>query len=158
LIAEKGAAWFAAIGRPKNSGPKLYCVSGHVKRPGVYEAPLGLPLLQLINEYAGGMLHADRPLKAVVPGGVSMRVLPAARCDVLMDFDSLVAAGSMLGSAGVIVMDSSTCMVNALLNLARFYAHESCGQCTPCREGTGWFLKILERLEGGEGRKEDPDL
>ncbi len=159
LIAEQGAASYAGIGRPpKNTGPKLYCVSGHVKRPGVYEAPLGLPLLELINDRAGGMLRPDRPLKAVVPGGSSMRVLPAAKCDVLMDFDSLMAAGTMLGSAGVIVMDSSTCMVGALLNLARFYAHESCGQCTPCREGTGWFVKVLDRLERGEGRKEDPDL
>ncbi len=158
LIAERGAEWYTGIGRPKNTGPKLYCVSGHVKRPGVYEAPLGTPLMELINERAGGILHADRPLKAVVPGGSSMRILPASRCDVLMDFDSLMAAGSMLGSAGVIVMDSSTCIVGALLNLARFYAHESCGQCTPCREGTGWFVKILERLERGEGLPQDPDL
>ncbi len=159
LIGERGAAWYAAIGRPpKNTGPKLYCVSGHVKRPGVYEAPLGIPLLELINDRAAGMLRPDRPLKAVVPGGSSMRILPAARCDVLMDFDSLVAAGSMLGSAGVIVMDAGTCIVGALLNLARFYAHESCGQCTPCREGTGWFVKILRRLESGEGRPGDADL
>lgn len=159
LIGERGASWFAGIGRPpKNTGPKLYCVSGHVKRPGVYEDALGLPLMELIHERAGGMLHADRPLKAVVPGGSSMRILPASKCDVLMDFESLIEAGSMLGSAGVIVMDSGTCMVQALLNLTRFYAHESCGQCTPCREGTGWFVKILERLERGEGRPGDPDL
>ncbi len=159
LIAERGAAWYAGIGRPpKNTGPKLYCVSGHVKRPGVYEAALGIPLMELINERAGGMLHADRPLKAVIPGGSSMRILPAAKCDVLMDFDSLAAAGTLLGSAGVVVMDSDTCMVGALLNLARFYAHESCGQCTPCREGTGWFVKVLERMERGEGRREDVDL
>ncbi|MFQ5877339.1 MAG: NADH-quinone oxidoreductase subunit NuoF [Acidobacteriota bacterium] len=159
LIAERGAGWFAGIGRPpKNTGPKLFCVSGHVKRPGVYEAPLGLPLLELIHGRAGGMLRDDRPLKAVVPGGSSMKILPAERCDVLMDFDSLMAAGSMLGSAGVMVMDSGTCMVQALLNLARFYAHESCGQCTPCREGTGWFVKVLERIERGEGRESDVDL
>ncbi len=159
LIAERGASWYAGLGRPpKNTGPKLYCVSGHVKRPGVYEAPLGIPLMELIQERAGGLLHPDRPLKAVVPGGSSMRVLPAAKCDVLMDFDSLIAAGSMLGSAGVIVMDSGTCMVWALLSLARFYAHESCGQCTPCREGTGWFVKVLERIERGEGRAGDVDL
>ncbi len=158
LIGERGSEWFAGIGREKNTGPKLYCVSGHVKRPGVYEEALGFPLMELINERAGGMLHPDRPLKAVVPGGSSMRILPASRCDVLMDFDSLMAAGSMLGSAGVIVMDSSTCIVGALLNLARFYAHESCGQCTPCREGTGWFVKILQRLEAGEGQPGDPDL
>jgi NADH-quinone oxidoreductase subunit F len=159
LIAERGAAWYAGIGRPpKNTGPKLYCVSGHVKRPGVYEAALGIPLMELINERAGGMLHADRPLKAVIPGGSSMRILPAAKCDVLMDFDSLAAAGTLLGSAGVVVMDSGTCMVGALLNLAQFYAHESCGQCTPCREGTGWFVKVLERMERGDGRREDVDL
>ncbi len=158
LIAERGAAWYAGIGRPKNTGPKLFCISGHVKRPGVYEAPLGIPLMELIHERAGGMLHPDRPLKACVPGGSSMKILPAARCDVLLDFDSLAAAGTMLGSAGGMVMDRSTCMVGALLNLAEFYEHESCGQCTPCREGTGWFTKILRRLEGGEGRTEDPDL
>ena len=159
LLGERGADGYAGIGRPPmNPGPKLYCVSGHVTRPGVYEEALGIPLMALIHERAGGMMHADRPLKAVVPGGSSMRILPASKCDVLMDFDSLMAAGSMLGSAGVIVMDSSTCIVRALLNLARFYAHESCGQCTPCREGTGWFVKILTRLEDGEGRPEDPGL
>ena len=159
LIAERGAAWFASIGRPpKNTGPKLFCLSGHVKRPGVFEAPLGVPFLELLNEYAGGMLHADRPLKAAVPGGSSMKILPASKCDVLMDFDSLAAAGTSLGSAGGIVMDSGTCMVGALLNVARFYAHESCGQCTPCREGTGWFVKILTRLERGDGRPEDVAL
>jgi NADH-quinone oxidoreductase subunit F len=159
LIGERGASWYASIGRPpKNTGPKLYCLSGHVKRPGVYEAPLGTPLPDLIHEHAGGLLHPDRPLKAVVPGGSSMKILPAAKCDVPMDFDSLAAAGSSLGSAGVIVMDASTCIVGALLNVARFYAHESCGQCTPCREGTGWFVKILERLESGRGRPEDPGL
>jgi NADH-quinone oxidoreductase subunit F len=158
FIAERGGAWFAAIGRPRNTGPKLFCLSGHVRRPGVYEAPLGIPLMELLNEHAGGMLHPDRPLKACVPGGSSMKVLPASRCDVLLDFDSLAAAGTSLGSAGGMVMDSGTCMVGALLNLAEFYAHESCGQCTPCREGTGWFVKILRRLETGEGRPEDPDL
>jgi NADH-quinone oxidoreductase subunit F len=158
LIAERGAAWYASIGRPKNTGPKLFCLSGHVKRPGVFEAPLGIPLMELLNEHAGGMLHPDRPLKACVPGGSSMKVLPAARCDVLLDFDSLAAAGTMLGSAGGMVMDSSTCMVGALLNLAEFYEHESCGQCTPCREGTGWFTQILRRLESGAGRAGDPEL
>ena len=158
LIAERGAAWFASIGRPpKNTGPKLFCLSGHVKRPGVFEAPLGVPFLELLNEHAGGMVHPERPLKAAVPGGSSMKILPASKCDVLMDFDSLAAAGTSLGSAGGIVMDSGTCMVGALLNVARFYAHESCGQCTPCREGTGWIVKILSRLERGDGRPEDID-
>jgi len=158
LIAERGAAWYAGIGRPKNTGPKLFCLSGHVKRPGVFEAPLGIPLLELIHEHAGGMLHPDRPLKAAVPGGSSMKILPAAKCDVLMDFDSLAAAGTALGSAGGFVMDTGVCIVDALLNLARFYAHESCGQCTPCREGTGWFVKILTRLENGDGKPGDVDL
>ena len=159
LIAERGAAWFASIGRPpKNTGPKLFCLSGHVKRPGVFEAPLGVPFLELLNEYAGGMKHPDRPLKAAVPGGSSMKILPAAKCDLLMDFDSLAAAGTLLGSAGGFVMDSGTCIVWALHNVARFYAHESCGQCTPCREGTGWLVKILARLERGDGHPGDVDL
>jgi len=159
LIAERGAAWYGTIGRPpKNTGPKLFCLSGDVKRPGVFEAPLGVPFLELLNEHAGGMRHTDRPLKAAVPGGSSMKILSASKCDVLMDFDSLAAAGTSLGSAGGIVMDTGACMVNALLNVARFYAHESCGQCTPCREGTGWFVKILSRLERGDGRPGDVDL
>jgi NADH-quinone oxidoreductase subunit F len=158
MIIDQGAAWYAGIGRPKNTGPKLYCLSGHVRRPGVYEFPLGIPLRELIYEHAGGMLRDGHPLKAVVPGGSSVPVLRAEQADVLMDFDSLAAAGSLLGSAGVIVMDDTVCMVDALLNLARFYAHESCGQCTPCREGTGWYVQILERLERGEGRMSDLDL
>jgi NADH-quinone oxidoreductase subunit F len=158
MIVEHGSAWYAAIGRPKNTGPKLYCVSGHVRKPGVYEFPLGIPLRELLYERAGGMLREGHPLKAVVPGGSSVPVLRADQVDVLMDFDSLAAAGSLLGSAGVIVMDDTVCMVDALLNLARFYAHESCGQCTPCREGTGWYVQILERLERGGGKMSDLDL
>ncbi len=158
LIVEMGSDWYAAIGRPKNTGPKLYCLSGHVRKPGVYEAPLGIPLRELIYEHAGGMLREGHPLKAVVPGGSSVPVLKADQVDVLMDFDSLASAGSLLGSAGVIVMDDTVCMVEALLNLARFYAHESCGQCTPCREGTGWYVQILERLERGGGKMSDLDL
>jgi NADH-quinone oxidoreductase subunit F len=158
-IIEHGGEKFAAIGpNEKNSGPKLYCLSGHVKRPGIYEAPMGLPLMDLINDLGGGMLHDDRPLKACIPGGSSVPVLRAEDCNVNLDFDSLTAAGSALGSAGVIVMDSSTCMVDALLRLAHFYAHESCGQCTPCREGCGWMERILQRIEHGKGRNEDIDL
>ena len=158
-IVEHGPEWFAAIGpNEKNSGPKLYCLSGHVKRPGVYEAPMGLPLRELIYDLGGGMLRADRPLKACIPGGSSVPVLAAAECDVNLDFDSLAKAGSALGSAGIMVMDSSTCMVKALLRIAHFYAHESCGQCTPCREGTGWLERVLERIENGAGRSEDVDL
>ena len=158
MIIERGAAWYASIGREKNTGPKLYCLSGHVRKPGVYEFPLGIPLKELIDEHAGGMLRDDRPLKAVIPGGSSVPILRADQCDVLMDFDSLAAAGTLLGSAGVIVMDDSVCIVDALLNIARFYAHESCGQCTPCREGTGWYVQILERLEAGGGKLSDLDL
>jgi len=159
FILDRGPEWFKGIGRDeKNTGPKLYCLSGHVKRPGVYEAPMGLPLMELINDLGGGMLHDDRPLKACIPGGSSVPVLTAAECDVALDFDSLSAIGSMLGSAGVMVMDDSTCMVKALLRISRFYAHESCGQCTPCRQGTGWLRKILERVEGGQGLPQDVDL
>jgi NADH-quinone oxidoreductase subunit F len=159
FIVERGADWFLSIGKaPKNSGPKLYSLSGHVKRPGNYEAPMGLPLHELIYDLGGGMLREDRPLKAVIPGGSSVPVLRADECEVDLDFDSLAAKGTMLGSAGVMVMDSGTCMVNALRRVAHFYAHESCGQCTPCREGCGWMERILNRLEGGEGRQADLDL
>ena len=159
FIVERGAEWFLGLGpNERNSGPKLYCLSGHVKRPGVYEAPMGLPLKELIYELGGGMLRADRPLKACIPGGSSVPVLTAAECDVNLDFDSLVRAGSALGSAGIMVMDSSTCMVRALERIAHFYAHESCGQCTPCREGTGWLERIVSRIEAGQGRPGDLEL
>jgi NADH-quinone oxidoreductase subunit F len=159
-IIERGADWFKAIGPDeKNTGPKLYGLSGHVKRPGIYELPMGVPLMELIEEHGGGMMRPDRGLKAVIPGGSSVPVLRADECrDLRMDFDSLARAGTMLGSAGVIVMDESTCMVRAMERLAHFYAHESCGQCTPCREGCGWMEKILHRIERGTGRMEDIDL
>ena len=159
FIVERGADWFLSIGKaPKNSGPKLYSLSGHVKRPGNYEAAMGLPLHELIYDLGGGMLHQDRPLKAVIPGGSSVPVLRADECEVDLDFDSLAAKGTTLGSAGVMVMDSGTCMVNALRRISHFYAHESCGQCTPCREGCGWMERILNRLETGQGRAEDLSL
>ena len=159
FIIDRGAEWFASVGsNEKNSGPKLYCLSGHVKRPGVYEAPMGLPLMELIHDLGGGMLRDDRPLKACIPGGSSVPVLTAEECEVNLDFDSLAAVGSLLGSAGVMVMDSSTCMVKALQRISHFYHHESCGQCTPCRQGTGWLESILDRIEGGAGRPEDVDL
>ncbi len=157
-IIDRGGKWFASIGpNEKNSGTKLYAVSGHVKKPGVYEYPMGLNLKELIYDVCGG-IRDDRKLKAVIPGGSSVPVLTADEIDVSMDFDSMVKAGSMLGSAGVIVMDETVCMVRAMLNLMEFYHHESCGQCTPCREGTGWLEKILKRIETGYGRKEDIDL
>jgi len=155
LIFTIGADEYGKIGpNPKNTGPKLYCISGHVQKPGLYEFPMGKNLKELIFQDAGGIRNGKK-LKAVIPGGSSVPVLTADEIDVAMDFDSLAAKGSMLGSAGVIVMDEDTCMVDALLNLERFYAHESCGQCTPCREGTTWLVKILKRMEAGNGRMED---
>jgi NADH-quinone oxidoreductase subunit F len=157
-IIERGASWFTSIGREKNTGPKLYCVSGHVKRPGIYETALGVPWEELLDDYCGGM-SGTRPLKAVIPGGSSVPVLRAEEiAGVRMDFDDLAARKTLLGSAGVIVMDTSVCMVKAIHNLARFYAHESCGQCTPCREGCGWMEKVLARILRGEGVPKDPDV
>lgn len=158
LIFNKGAEYFAGIGpNAKNTGPKLYCVSGQVKKPGLYEFAMGKNLKELIYDDCGGMFDG-RKLKAVIPGGSSVPVLKPDEIDVSMDYDSMAEIGTMLGSAGAIVMDDTTCMVDSLLNLARFYAHESCGQCTPCREGTGWMVKILSRIENGRGRMEDLDL
>ena len=159
FIVERGSAWFTSIGREKNTGPKLYSVSGHVKRPGVYETALGIPWEELLNDYCGGMKDPARPLKAVIPGGSSVPVMKAEEiAGAQMDFDGLAARKSMLGSAGVIVMDSSVCMVKAIHNLSRFYAHESCGQCTPCREGTGWMEKMIRRILEGGGVPTDPDV
>ena len=157
LVLERGAEWFAALGTEKNGGPKLYCVSGHVKRPGIYEVPMGrVTLRELIySESFGGGIRDGHALRAVVPGGSSTPVLTPDQIDVAMDFDSLGKAGSMLGSAGTIVMDDSTCMVWMAQRLTYFYKHESCGKCSPCREGTGWMLRLLERIEAGEGTDND---
>jgi NADH-quinone oxidoreductase subunit F len=160
LVLTRGADWFASYGTPKNGGPKLYSVSGHVVRPGSYEAPMGkVTLRDLIygEGYAQG-IRGGRTLKAVVPGGSSTPVLTASELDVAMDFDSVAKAGSMLGSAGTIVMDDTTCMVWMATNLTYFYKHESCGKCSPCREGTGWMLRLLQRLEAGEAKESDLDL
>ncbi|MBI4564876.1 MAG: NADH-quinone oxidoreductase subunit NuoF [Planctomycetes bacterium] len=154
LILGNGIDWFRKFGTEKSPGTKIFCLCGHVQRPGLYELPLGLPLREMIYDLAGG-LPEGRALKAVIPGGSSAAVLTVDEVDVKMDFDSLAAAKTMLGSGGVIVMDDRTCMVEALWNILRFYHHESCGQCTPCREGTGWLDKILARLETGRGRPED---
>jgi len=156
-IVRNGADWFLNIGKPNNGGPKCFSVSGHVTRPGNYEVPLGTPFKDLL-EMAGG-LRPGRTLKGVIPGGSSMPVLPAKIVmDVSMDFDALQKAGSGLGSGAVIVMDDSTCMVRACQRIAQFYYHESCGQCTPCREGTGWMYRMLTRIVDGEAALGDLDL
>jgi NADH-quinone oxidoreductase subunit F len=159
LIIEKGAEWFAGIGPEKNTGPKLYCISGHVKRPGTYEAPMTVTMRDLIFDpkYAGG-IRDGRALKAVIPGGSSVPVLLPDELDIPASFDGVAKAGSLLGSAGVIVMDDSTCMVWAAENLLHFYRHESCGKCTPCREGGDWLHRILGKIERGEGQMKDLDL
>lgn len=156
-IINQGADAYRKYGTEKSPGTKLFSVSGHVKKPGNYEVPLGYPLKKLIYEDCGGMRNG-KALKAVIPGGSSVPVLTAKEAEeVNLDYESLAAKGSMLGSGGVIVMDESVCMVKSLLNLAHFYAHESCGQCSPCREGTGWSRKILERFHEGQGTLKDLD-
>ena len=160
-IVNRGAEWFAKIGRnEKNSGPKLYCLSGPVNRPGVYEAPMGLQMKELIfgSDFGQGMKGGKR-VKAVIPGGASAAMLtPDEIEDCPLDFDGLAAKKSMLGSAAIIVMNEDTCIVDAAVNLAKFFSHESCGQCTPCREGTPWLHTVLNRIESGRGRLEDIDL
>jgi NADH-quinone oxidoreductase subunit F len=160
LILERGPEWFASYGTEKNGGPKLYCVSGHVERPGTYEAPMGrITLRQLLYDPGfGGGIRGGRKLRAVVPGGSSTPVMTADEIDVAMDFDSVAKAGSMLGSAATIVMDDSVCMVWMAQRLTYFYKHESCGKCSPCREGTGWMLRLLEKIEEGHGTEKDLDV
>ena len=156
-IMRNGGEWFLKIGKPNNGGPKVFSVSGHVNSPGNFEVPLGTPFSELL-EMAGGVRNGNA-LKGVIPGGSSMPVLPG---DVIMglsmDFDELSKAGSGLGSGAVIVMDETTCMVRACTRIARFYHMESCGQCTPCREGTGWMHRVLQRIVDGKGRSEDLEL
>ncbi len=156
FILREGADRFASMGTPRQGGTRLFSVSGHVRRPGLYEARAGVTLRELIEGYALG-LPAGRTLKAVIPGGISAKVLTPDEIDVAMDFDSLMAAGSMAGSGGVIVMDDTSCMVEALRSAAKFFAHESCGQCSPCREGTGWIHRIMARFSAGDGRLRDLD-
>ena len=157
-IILKGAEWFSSIGTEKSKGPKLFAVSGHVKKPGVYELPMSITLREIIYNICGGMLDEKRKLKAVIPGGSSTPVLTSDEIDAVMCFDEIKKYKTTLGSAGVIVMDESVCMVDAAINLTRFYCHESCGQCTPCREGGTWLLKMLESIEAGAAKKEDIDL
>jgi NADH-quinone oxidoreductase subunit F len=156
-IIENGAEWYASIGTERNTGTRLFGVSGHVKKRGVYEFPMGITLKELIYDHCGG-IRDGRELKAIVPGGSSVPVMTPDQIDVPLDFDSIAKAGSMLGSAGVIVMDDSTCMVKAARVLAKFYAEESCGQCSQCREGTEWLYRILTRIENGSGRHGELEL
>ena len=156
-ILHHGGAWYRQWGTEKSPGTKLFSVSGPVKRPGNYEVPLGLPLSTLIREHCGGM-RDGLEIKAVVPGGSSVPLLHASMLDTGLDYEAMNAAGTFLGSGGVIVIDDQTCIVDALYNITRFYEHESCGKCTPCREGTYWMSEVFERLENGHGREKDIDL
>ena len=156
-IIRDGGAAFAALGTPKNGGTRLVCISGHVNKPGVYELPLGFSMTKAIYEVAGG-IPGGKKLKAVVPGGSSCPILKADECDIAMDYDTLAKVGSMLGSGGMVVLDETTDMVRVALRIMKFYAHESCGWCIPCREGTTWLKKILQRFYEGQGRREDISL
>ena len=156
FIINNGGESYAEIGVKNSTGTKLFCLSGHINKPGVYEFPLGISLRSLIYEHGGGIKN-NKKLKGVIPGGSSMPVLASDEIDVSMDFDSLANIGSALGSAGVIVMDETVDMVDVSLNIAKFYAHESCGQCTPCREGMPWMRDIISRIKDGKGTKEDID-
>jgi len=158
-ILKRGGAWFNSLGRPKNSGTKLFCISGHVNEPCNVEEEMGIPLRELIEKHAGGVRGGWGNLLAIIPGGASVPLLPKSICDdVLMDFDSLVAEKSGLGTAAVIVMDQTTDVIEAITRLSHFYMHESCGQCTPCREGTGWVYRLMERFITGNARIEEIDL
>jgi NADH-quinone oxidoreductase subunit F len=156
LVFEIGAEEFAKIGTPESPGPKLFCVSGFVNRPGVYELPMGTTLRSIIYDSCGGIRNGKN-LKAVIPGGISTPILPADRIDCAMDFANMPKAGSMLGSGAVMVFDESVCMVKLCQRAIFFFEHESCGKCTPCREGTGWLYEILEKIEHGHGTKGDLD-
>ena len=157
-IVNKGGEWFAAIGSPpKSTGTRVFCLSGHVKRPGNYEVPMGIPFRELIYDLGGGM-RSDKPLKAFIPGGASAPFLKPEHLDVKMDFESVALAGSMLGSGGVTVMEEGTSMVWAALRLMEFFYHESCGKCTPCREGSSWMVQTLQRIWRKQGQNGDIEL
>jgi len=153
-IMRNGGAWYASMGTEKSTGTKIFSVSGHVNKPGNYEVEMGTPLMELL-ELAGGV---KGKLKAVIPGGSSVPILPAEKCEVNLDYESLQAAGTMLGSGGFMVLNDTVCIVRFMRRTAAFYAHESCGKCTPCREGTRWMVKIFDRILAGGGRMEDIDL
>ncbi|AFC74350.1 NADH oxidoreductase (quinone), F subunit [Rickettsia parkeri str. Tate's Hell] len=156
-ILRRGASWFAGIGKPNNTGTKIFCISGHVHKPCNVEEAMGISLKELIEKYAGGVRGGWDNLKAIIPGGSSVPLLPKSLCEVDMDFDSLRTAGSGLGTGGIIVMDQSTDIVYAIARLSKFYMHESCGQCTPCREGTGWMWRVMMRLVKGNVKKSEID-
>ncbi|OYV74162.1 MAG: NADH-quinone oxidoreductase subunit F, partial [Acidithiobacillus ferrivorans] len=156
-IISKGGDWFLHLGKPNNGGTKIFSVTGHVQRPGNYEVPMGTPFKDLLA-MAGG-LFPERKLKAVIPGGTSTPMVAGeVMMDTTMDYDAISKAGSALGAGSVIVMDDSVCMVKTVERIARFYMHESCGQCTPCREGMGWLWRVMHRIEHGQGREEDLQL
>ncbi|PHZ85318.1 NADH-quinone oxidoreductase subunit NuoF [Paremcibacter congregatus] len=158
-ILRRGGAWFASLGRENNTGTKLFCISGHVNNPCNVEEEMGIPLKELIEKHAGGVRGGWDNLLAVIPGGSSVHMIPKSVCDtVLMDFDSLRAEGTGLGTAAVIVMDKSTDIVRAIARLSEFYHHESCGQCTPCREGTGWMSRVMIRMVSGEAELDEIDM
>ena len=158
-ILRRGGDWFAGLGRPNNTGTKLYCISGHVENPCTVEDEMSIPLKELIEKHAGGVRGGWKNLLGIIPGGSSVPVIPKSVCDsVLMDFDSLQEVKSGLGTAAVIVMDKSTDVIAAITRLTRFYMHESCGQCTPCREGTGWMWRMLERIAAGNATVDEIDL
>ena len=158
-ILRRGGDWFGALGRPKNAGTKLFCISGHVEQPCNVEEELGVPMKELIERHAGGVRGGWDNLLAVIPGGSSTPILPKSDCEtVLMDFDSLREARSSLGTGGLIVMDKSTDVIYAIARLSHFYMHESCGQCTPCREGTGWLWRVMQRMVKGNARVEEIDM
>jgi NADH-quinone oxidoreductase subunit F len=155
-IIENGGDAYAAIGTEKSTGTRLFSVSGHVNKPGVYELPHGITMRELVYDHCGGITD-DRPIKAIIPGGSSVPVLDASAIDMKLDYESVAEAGSMLGSAAVIIMNDSICMVDAILRITEFYAHESCGQCTPCREGIPWMVRLLKKIEEGKGELADID-
>ncbi len=157
FIIERGGEWFASMGVEKNGGPKLFGLSGHIKKPGVYEAPSGITVRELLEEYGGGMRDGSE-LKAFIPGGSSCAVLTPEALDAPMSFEGMREFGSTMGTGCITFMDQNTCMVRIAARLAHFYHHESCGQCTPCREGGGWASKVLDAIEAGRGRREDLDL
>ncbi len=156
-ILRRGANWFASIGKSNNTGTKIFCISGHVNKPCNVEEAMGISLKELIEKYAGGVRGGWDNLKAIIPGGSSVPLLPKSLCEVDMDFDSLRTAGSGLGTGGIIVMDKSTDIIYAIARLSKFYMHESCGQCTPCREGTGWMWRVMMRLVKGNAQKSEID-